>query len=77
MVGITRSCIITMAVSHQRNEEHGSCSVREADRLLSPSLVLEAWGIPRELLGFSLCGKLEGVGSNINEGMQRRQQQNK
>lgn len=68
---------MTMAVSHQRNEEHGSYSVCEADHLLSPNLVLEAWGIPRELLGFSLCGKLEGAGSNISEGRQWRQQQNR
>ena len=68
---------MTTAVSHQRKDEHGSVSIREADRLLSPNLVLEAWGISRELLGFSLCGKLEWAGSNISEGMQWRQQQNR
>lgn len=58
----------TMGVSHWRGQDSVVVQSIKAGRLHSPSLTLEAWKIPGELLGVSLWNHRE-VGSGIGEGM--------
>lgn len=56
----------TMTVSHWKDWELSSCSFLEANYVSIPNWVLKAWGVPGELLSFSLDQKLQMLGSGIS-----------
>lgn len=62
-----------LAVPCHKGQRSGNYLVHKSGCLISSSLILEFWGMPRELLVSVLHWNPEDVDSNTNRGMSQQQ----